>query len=68
MVFLAAGASGCDKTTLLRKISGLFPTSIDLTRFSGADVARPPRHRCAIGMVFPEYAVFPDSAVAQIVG
>ena len=66
--FTLRGPSGCGKTTLLRKIAGLVSTSGGLIRFSVADLTRPPRHRRAIGMVFPDSAVFPDRPVAQIPG
>ena len=66
--FTLLGPSGCGKTTLLRTIAGFVPTCGGTIRFGGLDVTRLPPHRRAIGMVFQDYALFPDKTVVQNVG
>lgn len=66
--FTLLGPSGCGKTTLLRTIAGFVSASGGMIRFGGADVTRLPPHKREIGMVFQDYALFPDKTVAQNVG
>jgi iron(III) transport system ATP-binding protein len=66
--FTLLGPSGCGKTTLLRTIAGFVPNRGGVIRFGGVDVTRLPPHKRAIGMVFQDYALFPDKTVAQNVG
>ncbi|AHD02187.1 ABC transporter ATP-binding protein [Leisingera methylohalidivorans] len=63
--FTLLGPSGCGKTTLLRTIAGFVPAAGGMISFSGRDVTRLPPHKRAIGMVFQDYALFPDKTVAQ---
>ena len=63
--FTLLGPSGCGKTTLLRTIAGFVPAADGAIRFSGEDVTRQPPHKRAIGMVFQDYALFPDKTVNQ---
>ncbi len=63
--FTLLGPSGCGKTTLLRTIAGFIPAAGGAIRFSGQDVTKLPPHRRAIGMVFQDYALFPDKTVNQ---
>ncbi|WP_151719663.1 ABC transporter ATP-binding protein [Gemmobacter serpentinus] len=63
--FTLLGPSGCGKTTLLRTIAGFVPAAGGSLRFNGTDVTRLPPHKRAIGMVFQDYALFPDKTVNQ---
>ena len=66
------GPSGCGKTTLLRLIAGLeIPNcgtiSIDGKLMSSTSINTPTEHR-STGMVFQEYALFPNKTVIQNIG
>src|SRR6516225_1021001 len=59
------GPSGCGKTTTLRLIAGLERPTTGTIRLGGRDVAGlPPRSR-NIGMVFQNYALFPNMTVGE---
>jgi putative spermidine/putrescine transport system ATP-binding protein len=63
------GPSGCGKTTLLRIIAGL--ESPDLggrVRFDATDVTDTQTERRQVGMVFQNYALFPNMSVAGNIG
>ena len=67
------GASGCGKTTLLRAIAGLLTPSsgrIDIGTRTVADGGREhiPVEQRGIGLVFQDYALFPQMSVAANVG
>jgi iron(III) transport system ATP-binding protein len=62
-LFTLLGPSGCGKTTLLRTIAGFIPVRAGKLLFGGRDVTELPAHRRDIGMVFQDYALFPDKSV-----
>ncbi len=61
--FTLLGPSGCGKTTLLRTIAGFNPVQSGTLRFGDRDVTNLPAHQRDIGMVFQDYALFPDKTV-----
>ncbi|MBG0757980.1 ABC transporter [Vibrio cidicii] len=66
------GASGCGKTTLLKAIAGLLPLSAGEMCLNGVTIDNgqhwlPPEQR-NIGMIFQDYALFPNLTVAGNVG
>lgn len=61
--FTLLGPSGCGKTTLLRTIAGFVPAERGRLRFGDQDVTHLPPHQRDIGMVFQDYALFPDKTV-----
>lgn len=61
--FTLLGPSGCGKTTLLRTIAGFIPIESGRLLFGGKDVTRLPAHQRNIGMVFQDYALFPNRSV-----
>jgi len=63
--FTLLGPSGCGKTTLLRTIAGFVAASKGKIAFGGREVTNLPPHKRNIGMVFQDYALFPDKTVAQ---
>ena len=62
--FTLLGPSGCGKTTLLRMIAGFCELDAGEIRFGGERIDRLPAHVRDIGMVFQNYAVFPNLTVA----
>ena len=62
--FTLLGPSGCGKTTLLRMIAGFCELDAGEIRFGERRIDRLPAHRRDIGMVFQNYAVFPNLSVA----
>jgi ABC-type Fe3+/spermidine/putrescine transport system ATPase subunit len=62
--FTLLGPSGCGKTTLLRMIAGFCELDGGEIRFGSERIDRLPAHVRDIGMVFQNYAVFPNLTVA----
>ena len=63
--FTLLGPSGCGKTTLLRMIAGFCDLDSGEIRFGEKRIDRLPAHVRDIGMVFQNYAVFPNLSVAD---
>ena len=61
--FTLLGPSGCGKTTLLRTLAGFIPVTSGRVMFGGKDVTHLPAHQRNIGMVFQDYALFPNRSV-----
>ncbi|WP_230534228.1 ABC transporter ATP-binding protein [Microvirga roseola] len=66
IVFL--GPSGCGKTTTLRMIAGFIDPTSGAIRIGGEPVVRKPPRARNLGMVFQDYALFPNMSVADNVG
>jgi ABC-type Fe3+/spermidine/putrescine transport system ATPase subunit len=62
------GPSGCGKTTTLRLIAGFERADAGQIRIGAQDVTRVPAEARKIGMVFQNYALFPNLSVAGNVG
>ena len=58
------GPSGSGKTTLLRAIAGFVEPDAGSISFDGRRVENVPVHKRQIGMVFQNYALFPNLTVA----
>ncbi|MDR2872026.1 MAG: ABC transporter ATP-binding protein, partial [Xanthomonadaceae bacterium] len=61
------GPSGCGKTTLLRCIAGFYEIDAGRLLFDQDDMTHIPTHRRDIGMVFQDYALFPDKTAFDTV-
>ena len=59
------GPSGCGKSTTLRMIAGLDVPDTGRIRLDGEDVTSMPPHKRRTGMVFQDYALFPNMTVAE---
>lgn len=59
------GPSGSGKSTTLNMIAGLESVSLGEIRFDGKDVSRVPAHKRNLGMLFQNYALFPNMTVGQ---
>jgi ABC-type Fe3+/spermidine/putrescine transport system ATPase subunit len=62
--FTLLGPSGCGKTTLLRLIAGFAELQAGRISFGDARIDTLPPHRRNIGMVFQNYAIFPNLTAA----
>jgi iron(III) transport system ATP-binding protein len=62
--FTLLGPSGCGKTTLLRMLAGFVSPHAGRIWFGDRDVTSLPVHRRGVGMVFQDYALFPDRSAA----
>jgi ABC-type Fe3+/spermidine/putrescine transport system ATPase subunit len=61
--FTLLGPSGCGKTTLLRMIAGFTELDAGQIRIGEKRIDTLPPHRRNIGMVFQNYAIFPNLTV-----
>jgi ABC-type Fe3+/spermidine/putrescine transport system ATPase subunit len=61
--FTLLGPSGCGKTTLLRTIAGFADLTAGQIRFGARRIDTLPPHRRNTGMVFQNYAIFPNLTV-----
>jgi iron(III) transport system ATP-binding protein len=61
--FTLLGPSGCGKTTLLRMIAGFIIPDGGRLILDDEDITRLPPHKRETGMVFQDYALFPDKTV-----
>ena len=59
------GPSGCGKTTLLRCVAGLERPDRGSVEIGDADITATPTRERPIGMVFQNYALFPNLTVRQ---
>ncbi len=64
-LFTLLGPSGCGKTTLLRMIAGFTDVERGGIWFDDQRIDPLPAHRRNIGMVFQNYAIFPNLTVAD---
>jgi putative spermidine/putrescine transport system ATP-binding protein len=62
------GGSGCGKTTTLRMIAGFEHPTEGSIRIGGTEVVSSPPNKRGVGMVFQNYALFPNMTVRQNVG
>lgn len=66
--FALLGPSGSGKTTLLRAIAGFVRLDCGEVRIGGAPVDAVPVEKRQIGMMFQNYALFPNMSVSDNVG
>ena len=59
------GGSGCGKTTTLRMIAGFESPTAGSIRIAGAEVTSVAPNRRGVGMVFQNYALFPNMTVRK---
>ena len=64
-LFTLLGPSGCGKTTLLRMIAGFCDVERGSIWFGDKRIDQLPAHQRNIGMVFQNYAIFPNLTVAD---
>ncbi len=62
---MLVGPSGCGKTTLLRTVAGLTAPDRGRIFIDGEDMTEAPPRRRDVGMVFQQYALFPNLTVEQ---
>lgn len=59
------GESGCGKSTLLRSVAGLITPTAGKILLDGNDITLTPPHRRGVGLVFQDYALFPNLTVQE---
>ena len=66
--FTLVGPSGCGKTTTLRLIAGFEEPTSGSVRFGDREMRGVPPEERGVGVVFQNYALFPNMTVAENVG
>jgi ABC-type Fe3+/spermidine/putrescine transport system ATPase subunit len=64
-LFTLLGPSGCGKTTLLRMVAGFCELGAGSIHFGERRIDTLPAHQRNTGMVFQNYAIFPNLRVAE---
>lgn len=59
------GPSGCGKTTILRLVAGFIRPDEGIVRIGGTDMDGVPPNRRRVGIVFQNYALFPNMTLAE---
>ena len=67
-MFALVGASGCGKTTLLRRLAGFAQPTSGRISIDGVDMGAVPPHERPVNMMFQSYALFPHMTVENNVG
>jgi ABC-type Fe3+/spermidine/putrescine transport system ATPase subunit len=67
-IVVLLGASGSGKTTILRIIAGLETSDIGSVRLHGRDVSELPARERGVGVIFQQYALFPQMSVEKNIG
>ena len=62
------GGSGCGKTTTLRMIAGFETPTVGRILIKGSDVVQVPPNWRGVGMVFQNYALFPNMSAGRNIG
>ncbi|MDO5111784.1 MAG: ABC transporter ATP-binding protein [Clostridia bacterium] len=64
-LFTLLGPSGCGKTTMLRIIAGFLQPTAGSVIIDGEDITRQPPEKRGMGVVFQNYALFPNMTVEE---
>jgi ABC-type Fe3+/spermidine/putrescine transport system ATPase subunit len=67
-IVVLLGASGSGKTTILRIIAGLETAEIGSVTLHGRDVSDLPARERGVGVIFQQYALFPQMNVEKNIG
>ena len=67
-LLVLVGPSGCGKTTLLRTIAGLEEPDAGEIAFDGRPMTDVPARKRDVGLVFQDYALFPNMDVRENLG
>jgi ABC-type Fe3+/spermidine/putrescine transport system ATPase subunit len=67
-IVVLLGASGSGKTTILRIIAGLETANIGSVILHGKDVTELPARERGVGVIFQQYALFPQMNVEKNIG
>ena len=67
-IVVLLGASGSGKTTILRIIAGLESADIGSVALHGRDITEAPARERGVGVIFQQYALFPQMNVEKNIG